>query len=468
MKRTCSDVLYPIRRHCSPIFVRALLPATLFILAVALSMTVGCGTTGKSLTEAPGTALEAAPEPILNEMEQQANAESFDKAWQTINDTFWDPEFRGVDWTAVRETYTPLIAAAPTRSEARQLMKQTLEQLGESHFYIIPAELYDDMISGPSGRGECGFRVRVIDGHAVVMKVIPDSPGEEAGIQNGWELLTAGDSELRSFIEKLEVEYAGSFTLSSKLSIAARGKLRGEIGDELPLRFLDGEGKERVLSLPLAEPHGHKAVFSNLPPAWIDIRTERLADNIGYISLNVFMDPTFTMSEVNKAMTSFQDCRGIVLDLRGNGGGIAGMAPGLAGWFVSEKNQRLGEMITRDSHVNLLVRPRLKAYRGPLAILVDGLTAATSEFLTAGLQDLGRARVFGSRSAGAALVANMIRLPNGDGFEYAFADYESTGGARIEGVGIMPDVEIPYTRESLLAGEDAALAATVAWINGSQ
>jgi len=118
MKRTCSDVLYPIRRHCSPIFVRALLPATLFILAVALSMTVGCGTTGKSLTEAPGTALEAAPEPILNEMEQQANAESFDKAWQTINDTFWDPEFRGVDWTAVRETYTPLIAAAPTRSEA--------------------------------------------------------------------------------------------------------------------------------------------------------------------------------------------------------------------------------------------------------------------------------------------------------------------------------------------------------------
>jgi carboxyl-terminal processing protease len=324
------------------------------------------------------------------------------------------------------------------------------------------------MIGGPKGQGECGFRIRVIDGHAVVVKVIPDSPAEKAGVQTGWELLAARDSELRSFIEKLEAEYTGSLTLGSKLSVAVRGKLRGEIGDELPLRFLDGEGTERVLSLRLEEPRGHKAVFSNLPPAWIDIRTERLAGDIGYISLNIFMDPTFTMGEFNKAMSSFGDCRGVILDLRGNGGGIAGMAPGLAGWFLQESNQSLGEMMTRDSHLNLLVRPRLNGYRGSLAVLVDELSASTSEFLAAGLQDLGRAQVFGSRSAGAALVANMIRLPNGDGFEYAFADYESTGGWRIEGNGVVPDVEIPYSRATLLEDEDAALDAAIAWINQSR
>ena len=155
-----------------------------------------------------------------------------------------------------------------------------------------------------------------------------------------------------------------------------------------------------------------------------------------------------------------------MLDLRGNGGGIAGMAPGLAGWFVKDSGLSLGRMFTRDSHLNLQVRPRLSAYDGPLAILVDELSASTSEFVAAGLQDLGRARLFGSRSAGAALVANMIRLPNGDGFEYAFADYESTGGGRIEGNGIVPDVEAPYTREELLDGDDVALAAAIAWING--
>lgn len=463
MKKPGSDRCHLTRRHGTSVFARTLLPRILIVLALA-GTTIGCGTTGKFR----GTVLETAPEPILNEEQQQANAESFDTVWQSVNDTFWDPEFGGTDWDAIRETYTPLVAAATTRSEARQLMKQALEQLGESHFYIIPAELYEDMSSGPRGQGDCGLRVRVIDGHTVVVKVIPDSPGEEAGIRCGWELLRAGDSELRPFVEKLEAEYATSRTLPSKLAIAVRGKMRGEIGDELSLRFRDGEGKERELSLTLAEPQGHKTVFSNLPPSWVNIRAERLAGDIGSISLNIFMDPTFTMGEFNKAMTSLRDCHGVILDLRGNGGGIAGMAPGLAGWFVPEKKQSLGEMITRDSHLNLLVRPRVNAYRGPLAILVDCFSASTSEFLAAGLQDLGRARIFGSRSAGAALVANMIRLPNGDGFEYAFADYESTGGARIEGNGITPDVEIPYSRASLLEGDDMAMAAAIAWINESR
>jgi carboxyl-terminal processing protease len=462
MKTTSSDGPCLTRTGFRSAFTQSLI-LQIFVVLALTGMIAGCGTTGKSLRQMP----EAAAEPILSEEQQQANVETFDKVWQTVNKTFWDPEFCGTDWTAVRETYKPLVAAATTQSEARQVMKQALEQLGESHFYIIPAELYEDMESGPKGRGECGFRIRVRDGHIFVVKVIPDSPGENAGIKCGWELLTAGDSELQPFVKKLEAEYKSSRTLSSKLSSAVSGRLRGEIGEELSLRFLDGERKEHVLSLSLSEPPGHKTVFSNLPPAWVDIRAERLADDVGYISLNIFMDPTFTMGEFNKAMASFQDCRGVVLDLRGNGGGIAGMAPGIAGWFVSEKNKSLGEMITRDSNINLLVRPRMNAYLGPLAILVDGLSASTSEFLAAGLQDLGRARVFGSRSAGAALVANMIRLPNNDGFEYAFADYESAGGLRIEGTGITPDVEVPYSRESLLEGEDMALAAAIAWIKES-
>jgi carboxyl-terminal processing protease len=446
--------------------VRALLPLIVAVLAVA-GLTVGCGTTGRSTGTSPPPTADAAPEPILTEEQRRANAESFDEIWQTISETFWDPEFRGVDWDAVRETYVPRVAAATTQSEARRLMKQALEELGESHFYVIPAELYEEMSTGPRGQGDCGFRIRVVDGRSIVVRVVPGSPGDEAGIRRGWELLTAGDCDLRSFVEKLAAEYEGSPTLASKLSIAARGRLRGEIGDELPLRFLDGNGEERALSLRLSEPRGHKTVFSNLPPAWVDIGAERLAGDIGYMYLNVFMDPTFTMGEVKQAMTSFQDCRGIVLDLRGNGGGIAGMAPGLAGWFVQEKNRSLGQMLTRDSHLNLQVRPRPSAYGGPLAILLDELSASTAEFVAAGLQDLGRAHVFGSRSAGAALVANMVRLPNGDGFEYAFADYESTGGRRIEGNGVVPDVETPYSRESLLDDEDAALTAAIAWINES-
>jgi carboxyl-terminal processing protease len=95
---------------------------------------------------------------------------------------------------------------------------------------------------------------------------------------------------------------------------------------------------------------------------------------------------------------------------------------------------------------------------------VDEISISTAEILAGGLQDLGRARVFGSRSAGAALPSAIERLPNGDGFQYAFANYVRTGGQPLEGRGVLPDVEAPLTREALLAGRDPALEAALTWI----
>jgi carboxyl-terminal processing protease len=81
-----------------------------------------------------------------------------------------------------------------------------------------------------------------------------------------------------------------------------------------------------------------------------------------------------------------------------------------------------------------------------------------------GLKDLGRAHIFGTRTAAAALPSVFEKLPNGDGFQYAIANYISEGGKPLEGLGVTPDVETPVTREALLAGKDPARDAAVAWI----
>jgi len=99
-----------------------------------------------------------------------------------------------------------------------------------------------------------------------------------------------------------------------------------------------------------------------------------------------------------------------------------------------------------------------------VAFLVDGTSASTSEIFAGGMQDLGRARVFGSRTAGAALPSYFSILPNGDGFQYAIANYISEGGKPLEGLGLKPDVETPLTRQALLDGKDPALDAALAWI----
>jgi carboxyl-terminal processing protease len=99
-----------------------------------------------------------------------------------------------------------------------------------------------------------------------------------------------------------------------------------------------------------------------------------------------------------------------------------------------------------------------------LAVLIDGCSASTAEILAGGLKDLHRARLFGTRTAAAALPSVIERLPNGDGFQYAIANYISQGGQPLEGIGAIPDEEVRLTRRGLLEGHDAPLEAALAWI----
>jgi carboxyl-terminal processing protease len=137
---------------------------------------------------------------------------------------------------------------------------------------------------------------------------------------------------------------------------------------------------------------------------------------------------------------------------------------GIAGFFVKKEGQKLGEMKMRDATLKFVIFPRPETYDGPLAILVDAGSASTTEILAQGLQDLGRARIFGTRTAGAALPSDIVRLPNGDGFQFAQASYTSVKGTVIEGSGVIPDVEVRQTTEATVAGRDLVVEAADAWI----
>jgi len=136
----------------------------------------------------------------------------------------------------------------------------------------------------------------------------------------------------------------------------------------------------------------------------------------------------------------------------------------MAGWFVEEKGQRLGTMIMRTGEFNFIINTRANGYHGRVALLIDDLSASTSEIFAGGLQDLKLARVFGTRTAGAALPSMIEKLPNGDGFQYAIANYISEGGEVLEGVGVVPDVEVVPTRENLQSEGDPILEAARKWL----
>jgi carboxyl-terminal processing protease len=177
---------------------------------------------------------------------------------------------------------------------------------------------------------------------------------------------------------------------------------------------------------------------------------------------------------LSRAVESIADCQGIVLDVRGNPGGVGAMVMGFGGYFV-DSLVSLGTMRTRDLALNFAINPRrlrvkgqeTGPFKGPVAILVDAMTASTSEIFATGMQRIGRARVFGERSAGAALPALMHALPSEDVFVHAVADFTDPAGSRIEGAGVIPDELVPLTQADLSKNVDAPLDAAIRWITSA-
>jgi carboxyl-terminal processing protease len=232
------------------------------------------------------------------------------------------------------------------------------------------------------------------------------------------------------------------------------------------VELTDGRGGKATIH-PDDEPRkGEPTQFGNLPTQYVWIESKNIATgsgDVGYVAFNIFLDIERLIRAISGAVADCKNCKGFVIDLRGNPGGIGGMAMGIAGFFVSKPDQRLGTMVTRQGALKFFINPRQPHFDGPLAILVDGLSASTSEIFAGGLQDLGRARVFGTRTAGAALPSVIEKLPNGDGFQYAIASYTSEGGTVLEGRGVTPDVIIEPGRDALLAGRDPVLEAALSW-----
>lgn len=367
----------------------------------------------------------------------------------------------GLNWQQLHDQYLAKVKAASTVEEARRPLDELIHKLPSSHLALIPGDVYGDLpapSAGPNhhahgGSGSTGITVTPI-GHKIVVEF-----SETPEVHPGW-IIESIDGESTDNLLRLAGEN------DAELIPAVIGNwLAGPVGSSTHVVFVKGDGSRATLDVPRRTPPGKLVEFTNLPPERVVAEHRKLSNGAGYMRLNIFLDPVSVMPEIEQAITDLRSCPGIVLDLRGNPGGLGIMAMGLAGWFVSEEGEKLGTMIGRNSNTEFEINPRVEPYTGKLAILVDGASASTTEILAQGLKDLGRARIFGTRTAGAALPSEIIELPDGDRFQYPEANYKSEKGRVLEGNGVEPDVVVAPTIEALLAGHDLALESATTWIS---
>jgi carboxyl-terminal processing protease len=408
-------------------------------------------TTAPSLAHQETSASVASPASLRQE--------SFEIVWRTIKEKHFDPTFGGVDWDAVREQYAPRVAKASTDQEFYGLLQRMLGELHQSHFNIIPPEALINSADKEAHDGSIGCDLRVINRQVVITRVGPNTAAARAGLRPGFVLREIDSTPVDEIFERVSRSRGLILNADFYITRAALARLKGLPATEVRLQYLDEKDQPHEVTLRREQPAGEMSPrFGNFPPQRAEFEMKRLADGTGYIRFNVFVMPL--MEKIRAAIRALKDAPGLIIDLRGNPGGIGGMAWGTAGMLTGQEFS-LGTMRMRTGHVNFVAFPQRNAYGGPVVILIDGLSASTTEIFAAGMQEAGRAIIVGERSAGAALPSFIQKLPTGALFQYAIADFRTPKGTLIEGRGVVPDVEIKLRRAALLEGRDIQLDAAL-------
>jgi len=403
-------------------------------------------------------------------------AETFDAAWTIIKNTHFDKTMNGLNWDAVRDELRPRAAAAKTPAELRAVIRDMLGRLGLSHFALIPSgpEATGDSggISGDTS-GDPGIEVRLIGSDLIVTEVNRETA---TLVRPGWRLMQIGSARISDLLHTIP-EADNARLQKVEAWRIAQTRLRGPAGSSVDVTFEDGQGLPVKVSLPRRNETGSPVTVGNLPTMYVRVEAEKKATpsggTAGVIAFNVWM--ASVDAEFQKAVDEFRRSDGIIIDLRGNPGGLAAMLMGISGHFVSDRVS-LGVMKTRESEFKFVANPRLvtasgervQPFAGPLAILVDSMSGSASECFAGGMQSIGRARIFGQTTMGQALPALFDRLPNGDLLIHAYGDFVTAKGTRLEGTGVIPDEVVPLDRADLLAGRDRTMEAALAWIDRSK
>lgn len=380
----------------------------------------------------------------------------FDDAWETINERYYDPSFHGIDWRARREEFRPLAAEARTQSEFYAVLRRMVGLLRDAHTRVYaPYEKFD--WQHPHAIS-VGVSVREVEGRPVIVSVEDGSEAERAGLRSG-DIITSVDGEaaLAVFERRLEVQASSSTVAAARLWAMAT-LFDGERDTRVTIGWRGADEKER---------------FATLRRRWSDrtalLRAERVRGQIGIVAFDAFT-PTVAVDFMRALRGKLRGARGLVVDLRNNGGGEAEAMTEIASAFLPTGSS-LGRFMDRTGRTAFAPQTRsamlfaaeaVALLHVPVVILTSEKTSSAAEIFVATVKEQGRATVIGGPTCGCVLaIRRRHALPDGGALDISEMDYRTATGARLEGTGIRPDEHIALDLSDLRARRDRAMERAV-------
>lgn len=402
-------------------------------------------------SSATSTELERRNSKTVSTTTAEGRLAVFDDAWAAIYERYYDPNFRAIDWETQRTIFRPQAADAQNGRELYAVLRRLLATLNDVHTRVFAPE--EKFVWWNPRFVSIGLAAREIEGLPTVVRVEKNSAPARAGIKPGDIIESVDGSPALALIDK-RLRWQSNWAAGP----STRFRAFSSLFEGAPETSLDLAWRTRTGEL-------RRQRFER---TWrgkqlgVHLRSERSKYLV--VELDAFT-PSIAQDFTRAMKRKLPDMHGVVLDLRGNGGGEAEAMADVASTFLGEGID-LGTFTDRWG-VSFAIKTRGKSLVGhdtlartnlPLVVLVSERTSSAAEIFASAIETAKRGSVVGSETCGCVLaIRSQHALPDGGALDISELDYRTSRGVRLQDNGTKPDEIVLSERADLYAGRDRAL-----------
>lgn len=347
----------------------------------------------------------------------------FDNTWTEIKNNYYDASLNNQIWYRWKEHYKGKIK---TEADAKVAINSMLASLNDPYSKYMDAKEYQEQNTSIASKiVGIGVNISSISGKIKIMNVMEGSPAQNANLQANDIIFSVDGKEI-------------SGMPISEVANLVKGKENSVV--EVTILRNDEKFTKKITRKEIKI----KTVKTNIDK------------NIGYIQISTFVSAS-TPNEFLEALEKTQKTQGLIIDLRGNTGGLLPNAVFIANLFINDGN--IVSIVGRDGY-KFDIKAQNLDYKinKPLIILIDGASASASEILSGALKDYDKAILLGTKTYGKGMVQKIIPLQNNTGLNLTIAKYLTPKGNDINKKGIEPDYKVEFTLNDLKNQNDVQLA----------
>lgn len=407
--------------------------------------------------------------------------EAFDKMVEKFKNEYAFTELKGIDWDAKAEEFRPGFEAAEQADDPHAYalaLRDFIWSIPDTHVGFDQTLLNEDFQTETAGG--IGFAMRELDDGTIIANfILEGGPADQAGMEWGAQIISFDGTPIADVVEAT-APWSSPFSSPinkrlQQLRYATRFRLdKGEV----EVVFKNPGGAEQTATLEVVSERDSftsSSFFAGVSPTALPVEFDVLPSGYGYVKINSFLDNDVLSIQVwERAIKYFNDNNipGVILDLRVNGGGSGWLADQMAAYFFNEEtlvgntayyDDSTGEFYMDPGDETYMIPPREELqYNGSVVVMVGPACASACEFFAYNMTINDRATIVGFYpSDGAGGSVEQFIMPEDITVQMTIGRaVDAEGNIHLEGKGVVPDVKVPVTFETLQRvanGEDVVL-----------